>query len=56
MPVGGVKDRCFKKSITLKALLTAVLFEGLKSEGTKIVRMSVDSLDTAKRLVRMSVE
>jgi endonuclease V-like protein UPF0215 family len=50
MPVVGVEDGSFQKSITLKALLAVVLFKGLKIVSAKIVSITVDGLDVTKKL------
>lgn len=47
-PVVGVEDGFFQKGITPKALLAAVLFEGLKVEGLQIMKITVDGLDATQ--------
>lgn len=49
IPVVGVEDGSFQKSITLMALLTAVLFKGLRIESVKTVGIAVDGLDATKK-------
>ena len=53
MPVVGVEDGSFKKGITRKAILAAVLVRGVEIENIKIVRITVDGLDATKKLTKM---
>jgi endonuclease V-like protein UPF0215 family len=50
-PVVGVEDGSFQKAITTKALLTAVLFKGLKIESVQIMKTTVDGLDATQKRV-----
>lgn len=48
----GVEDGSFKKGITPKALLAAVLFKELKIESVQIMKITVDGLDATPKNVK----
>jgi endonuclease V-like protein UPF0215 family len=50
--VVGVEDGSFKKGITPKALLVAVLFKELKIESVQIMKITVDGLDATPKTVK----
>lgn len=52
MPVVGVEDGSFKKGITQKAILVAVLLRRLRIEKVKITKITVDGLDATERLAK----
>lgn len=51
-PVVGVEDGSFKKGITQKAILVAVLLKRLRIEKVKITKITVDGLDATERLAK----
>lgn len=53
MPVVGVEDGSFKKGITPKVLLAAVLFRGPRIESVQIIKITVDGLDATEKLVEI---
>ncbi|MGQ9529951.1 MAG: endonuclease dU [Candidatus Bathycorpusculaceae bacterium] len=52
----GVEDGSFRKGITQKALLAAVLVRGTKIENVKIIKITVDGLDATEKLANLLKE
>ena len=53
MQIVGIEDGSFKKGISRKALLVAVLFKGLEIEKVAFRRITVDGLDATDKAVSM---
>jgi len=53
LPIVGVEDGSFQKSITQRTLLAVVLFRGLEIENVKITKITVDSLDATEKLAEV---
>lgn len=51
MRVVGIEDGSFQKGVTKKALLAAVLFNGLGIEDVKFASIAVDGLDATEKVV-----
>ena len=56
LPIVGVEDGSFQKSITRRALLAAVLFRGLEIEDVKFTKITVDGLDATEKLSELLKE
>lgn len=53
IPVIGVEDGSFKKGITKKAKLVAVLFLETRIEDVRVAEVTVDGMDTTEVLAKM---
>jgi endonuclease V-like protein UPF0215 family len=53
MPVVGVEDGSFRKGITRRALLVAVLLKGMEIEGVKSTKILVDGFDATEKLTEI---
>ncbi|MGB9853241.1 MAG: DUF99 family protein [Candidatus Bathyarchaeales archaeon] len=53
MQVVGIEDGSFKKGVTKKALLVAVLFKGLEIENVNFAKIEVDGLDATEKIVKI---
>lgn len=53
IPIVGVEDGSFRKGITRKSLLAAVLLRGMKIENVKTTKITVDGLDATKKLAEI---
>ena len=53
IPVIGVEDGSFRKGITRKAKLAAVLFLETKIEGVRTTEVTVDGVDATEALLKM---
>ncbi len=53
MLVIGIEDGSFKKGVTKKALLAAVLFKGLTIEDVQVTKIEVDGLDATEKVVKI---
>ena len=56
LPIVGVEDGSFRKGITRRALLAAVLLRALKIEDVRITKITVDGLDATKKLAEILSE
>ncbi|MGB9959309.1 MAG: DUF99 family protein [Candidatus Bathyarchaeales archaeon] len=56
MRVVGIEDGSFKKGVTKRTLIAAVLFDGLKIEDVKLSRIDVDGLDATEKVVNILTE
>jgi endonuclease V-like protein UPF0215 family len=52
MRVVGIEDGSFQKGVTKKALLAAVLLNGLEIEDVKFAYIAVDGLDATEKVVK----
>lgn len=53
IPTVGVEDGSFKKGITQKAIIAAVLFRKLTIEDVKVTKITVDGLDATRKLIEI---
>ncbi|MDW8023781.1 MAG: DUF99 family protein [Nitrososphaerota archaeon] len=53
MQIVGIDDGSFKKEVTKKALLAAVLFKGLTIEDIRFTKVKVDGLDATARVAEV---
>ena len=53
MRVVGIEDGSFKKGVTKRALIAAVLFKGLDIEDVKLAKIEVDGLDATEKVVKI---
>lgn len=51
--VVGIEDGSFKKGVNKKALLAAVLFEGLEINYVKFTKIAVDGQDATEKIVKI---
>jgi endonuclease V-like protein UPF0215 family len=56
MRIVGIEDGSFKKGITQRALLAAVLLKKLEIEGVKLAEVTVDGLDATTKTVEILSE
>lgn len=56
MQIAGIEDGKFKKGVTKRALLTAVLLKKLQIEGVKFAEVTVDGLDATAKAVKILSE
>lgn len=53
MQVVGVEDGSFKKGVTKKTLLAALLFRGLEIDDVKFAKIKVDGLNATEEVVKI---